>query len=376
MNFDFSEEQNALQELSSQIFEGSSSFDRVELIEKSEKKFDESLWNQLAEANLLGVAIPEEFGGLGFGLFELSILLEQHGRSVAPIPLLPTLAMGALPIIEFGSDEQKSQILPKVTSGQCILTGAFQEWGINNPLNTSLNAELIDSRWHLTGSKPAVPSAENADYFVVSAQTAEDQISLFLVTNPSKGITITSSPTTNRERHSQIDLEQTEAELLGDLGQGMHAMVWILERVHTAIAAVAVGCCAKATEMMAEYTSEREQFGRPLSHNQAVTQRAADCYIGTDAMRLVLWQAAWRLDAGYPAAEEVRSAKWWSAEIGQRVGHDVQHLHGGMGADIDYPVHRFFLWVKQLENMLGGGSYQLAELGKQIAAKAKAAAGV
>lgn len=376
MNFDFSEEQNALQELSSQIFEGSSSFDRVELIEKSEKKFDESLWSQLAEANLLGVAIPEEFGGLGFGLFELSILLEQHGRSVAPIPLLPTLAMGALPIIEFGSDEQKSQILPKVTSGQCILTGAFQEWGINNPLNTSLNAELIDSRWHLTGSKPAVPSAENADYFVVSAQTAEDQISLFLVTNPSKGITITSSPTTNRERHSQIDLEQTEAELLGDLGQGMHAMVWILERVHTAIAAVAVGCCAKATEMMAEYTSEREQFGRPLSHNQAVTQRAADCYIGTDAMRLVLWQAAWRLDAGYPAAEEVRSAKWWSAEIGQRVVHDVQHLHGGMGADIDYPVHRFFLWVKQLENMLGGGSYQLAELGKQIAAKAKAAAGV
>ena len=140
---------------------------------------------------MLGVAIPEEFGGLGFGLFELSILLEQHGRSVAPIPLLPTLAMGALPIIEFGSDEQKSQILPKVTSGQCILTGAFQEWGINNPLNTSLNAELIDSRWHLTGSKPAVPSAENADYFVVSAQTAEDQISLFLVTNPSKGITIT-----------------------------------------------------------------------------------------------------------------------------------------------------------------------------------------
>ena len=89
-------------------------------------------------------------------------------------------------------------------------------------------------------------------------------------------------------------------------------------------------------------------------------------------MRLVLWQAAWRLDAGYPASEEVRIAKWWASEVGQKVVHDVQHLHGGMGADVDYPVHRYFLWVKQLENFLGGGSSQLAELGSLITTKAKA----
>jgi acyl-CoA dehydrogenase len=103
MNFDLSEEQAALEQLSSQIFEGSSSFDRVEEIENTEEKFDENLWKELANANLLGIAIPEDQGGLGFGLFELCILLEQHGRSVAPIPLLPTLAMGALPVAEFGS---------------------------------------------------------------------------------------------------------------------------------------------------------------------------------------------------------------------------------------------------------------------------------
>ncbi|HJM27955.1 MAG TPA: acyl-CoA dehydrogenase family protein [Acidimicrobiales bacterium] len=376
MNFDFSEEQTALSELSSQIFEGSSSFDRVEEIENTAEKLDANLWEELSAANLLGIAIPEDQGGLGFGLFELCILLEEHGRSVAPIPLLPTLAMGALPIAEFGSEEQKALILPKVIAGDCILTGAYQEWGSNNPLHTSLTAEFVDGKWLLNGSKPAVPSANNADYVIATARTGEEEASLFLIPLTSEGITVTDSPTTNRELHAQLDLDQAEAELLGNVGQGNHSIIWILERVHTAIAAVAVGCCAKATEMMAEYTSEREQFGRPLSHNQAVTQRAADCYIGTDAMRLVLWQAAWRLDAGYPAAEEVRAAKWWSAEIGQKVVHDVQHLHGGMGADVDYPVHRFFLWVKQLENMLGGGSAQLAELGKQIAAKAKAAAGI
>ncbi len=375
MNFDYTEEQTALTELSEQIFEGSSSPDRVEEIEGTRDRFDENLWKELAAANLLGITIPEEHGGLGFGIFELSILLEQHGRSVAPIPLLPTLAMGVLPITEFGSQDQKDRILPKVASGECILTGAFQEWGINDPRETSLTAELVTGKWLLTGSKPAVPAAHLADYVIASALTGEQETSLFLIPTSSSGISITTSVTTNRELHAQIDMEQGEAELLGEVGQGTLAITWTLERVHVAIAALAVGCCSKATEMAAAYTSEREQFGRPLSHNQAVTQRAADCYIGTDAMRLALWQAAWQLDAGYPAAEEVRVAKWWSAEIGQKVVHDVQHLHGGMGADVDYPVHRYFLWVKQLENMLGGGSAQLAELGKHIAVKAKAGVG-
>ena len=127
MHFDFSEEQNALKELSTQIFEGTSNYDRVEEIEKTDDRFDKEIWNELAKANLLGVALPEEHGGLGFGLLELCIILEEHGRSVSPVPLLPTLAMGALPIAEFGSAEQKSRILPQVISGDCVLTGAFQE---------------------------------------------------------------------------------------------------------------------------------------------------------------------------------------------------------------------------------------------------------
>jgi len=238
-----------------------------------------------------------------------------------------------------------------------------------------LEAKIEEGQWTITGSKPAVPAGHIADYVIVPARTGTDEMSLFLIGTKSDGLTLTSSLTTNRELHAQIDLNEVHAELLGGIGQGNLSLVWVLERVNVAIAAIVVGSCTKAMEMAAEYTSQREQFGRPLSHNQAVTQRAADCYIGTDAMRLVLWQAAWRLDAGHPAAEEVRIAKWWAAEIGQKVVHDVQHLHGGMGADIEYPVHRYFLWVKQLENTLGGGSSQLARLGSLIALKAKANAG-
>ena len=372
MNFELSEEQEALVALSRQVFEGSSSSDRVDEIERTEDRFDRDLWKELADTNLLGVAIPEEFGGLGFGVFELALILEQLGRSVAPIPLLPTLVMGALPIAEFGTPEQQRRLLPAIASGECIITGGFQEWGANNPMDTSLHAEFDGQQWTISGSKPAVPAAHVANYILVPAKTGPEETCLFLVETDTNGLAITPSITTNRELQSQIDCKAVQAELLGETGQGHLSLVWILERINTATSAIAVGSCAKATEMAAEYTSEREQFGRPLSHNQAVTQRAADCYIGTDAMRLVLWQAAWRLDAGYPAAEEVRIAKWWAAEIGQKVVHDVQHLHGGMGADVDYPVHRYFLWVKQLENSLGGGSSQLAELGKLITAKAKA----
>ena len=372
MNFDLTEEQQALLELSNQIFEGSSPSDRVEEIETTEDRFDRDLWKELANANILGVAIPEEHGGLGFGIFELCLVLEQQGRTDSPVPLLPALVMGALPIVEFGTAEQQSRLLPAIASGKYIVTGGFQEWGANNPLDTSLEAQCKDGQWTLNGAKPAIPAAHIADYVLVPAKTDAENTHLFLIEREATGLTVTTNITTNRELQSQIDCDAVPAEPLGEVGQGNLPILWTLEIINVATSAIAVGCCAKATEMAAEYTSEREQFGRPLSHNQAVTQRAADCYIGTDAMRLVLWQAAWRLDAGYPASEEVRIAKWWASEVGQKVVHDVQHLHGGMGADVDYPVHRYFLWVKQLENFLGGGSAQLAELGSLITTKAKA----
>ena len=373
MDFTLSDEQVALSELAAQIFDGSAPVDRVRDIEASDTRFDRELWAELAKANLLGVAIPEDHGGLGFGIFDLALILEQQGRTVAPVPLLATLAMGALPVSEFGATAH-GQLLAGVVSGDVILTGAYQEWGANDPFCTSVRAEQVGDEWVLSGSKPAVPAAHIADRIVIPADTPSG-LTLFLVDPASTGVAMHVADTTNRELHSQLDLHTVPGQVLGSVGQGRAALTWTLERVDVAAAAIAVGCCGQATRMAAEYTSTREQFGRPLSHNQAVTQRAADCYIGTDAMRLVLWQAAWRLDAGYPAAEAVRVAKWWAAEGGQRVVHDVQHLHGGMGPDVDYPVHRYFLWVKQLENTLGGGSQQLARLGSQIAVKAKTAAG-
>ncbi|MEL7210068.1 MAG: acyl-CoA dehydrogenase family protein, partial [Actinomycetota bacterium] len=125
----------------------------------------------------------------------------------------------------------------------------------------------------------------------------------------------------------------------------------------------------QAVHLTAEYTKTREQFDRPIATFQAVGQRAADAFIDTEAIRLTTWQAVWRLSEGLPAGEQVSVAKFWAAEGGQRVVHAAQHLHGGMGVDRDYPLHRYFLWAKQLELTLGGATRSLLDLGSSIAAE-------
>jgi 3-oxocholest-4-en-26-oyl-CoA dehydrogenase beta subunit len=125
--------------------------------------------------------------------------------------------------------------------------------------------------------------------------------------------------------------------------------------------------CTEALRQAAEYTNQREQFERPLATFQGAQIRAADAYIDTEAIRVTTQQAAWKMDAGRDASADVLVAKWWASEAGQHAVHNTQHLHGGMGADIDYPVHRYFLWGKQIEDTLGGASATLARLGSVLA---------
>ncbi|WP_419845436.1 acyl-CoA dehydrogenase family protein [Candidatus Poriferisocius sp.] len=375
MNFDFSESQEAVAALAEQVFSGSSGADRVAEVERTEERFDRELWAALAASDLLGVAIGEEYGGLGLGMIETALVLREQGRRVAPVPLWPTLVLGAMPIAEFGAPALRDRWLRAVVAGQAVLTGAFSEWGANEALSPSVvAARREDGTWELNGTKPAVPGAGVADAVVVPARTVgdDDGLAVFVVDLDADGVEVTLSETTNRELHGELTVRSVivgdDAKLDG--ADGRSIVEWTLARAQVAVAAVVLGCCEEATAMAADYTSEREQFGRPLSTNQGVAMRAADCYIDNDCMRVTLLQAAWLIDEGRSAAEIADAAavaKWWSADGGQRVVHATQHLHGGMGADVDYPVHRYFLWVKQLENTFGGGSRQLAAIGRALA---------
>ena len=180
-----------------------------------------------------------------------------------------------------------------------------------------------------------------------------------MVDPASDGVTVERQDTTSGVPEARLVLQGAPAERLA----GPDGVTWLVEHAQAAMCVMAAGACAAALELTANYTKSREQFGRPIATFQAVSQRAADAYIDTEAVRLTAWQAAWRLDTGLPAAEQVAIAKFWASEGAQRVVHAAHHLHGGMGVDRDYPLYRYFLLAKQLELSLGSATPSLVRLG-------------
>jgi 3-oxocholest-4-en-26-oyl-CoA dehydrogenase beta subunit len=370
MDFSFTEEQDAIRDLAKQILEDRCTHEHLKAIEATGERFDRSLWSELAKANLVGIALPEDVGGSGLGLIELSLVLEQVGRAVAPVPYLATAVMAAAPIARFGSDAQRRAVLPGVVEGTTLATAALVETGaeLTRPVTAATRQA---SRWRLDGQKICVPGGTLAERILVPATTPEGDVGVFLVDASAPGLAVERQDTTSGIPEAMVTLSDVsvgEEDALGDLAAGAEILEWMVQWTTVGLCATTVGVCEEALRMTAEYTKTREQFDRPIATFQAVGQRAADAYIDTEAIRLTTWQAAWRLATGIPAAEEVAVAKFWAAEGGQRVVHAAQHLHGGIGVDRDYPLHRYFLWAKQLELTLGGATPQLLELGALLAA--------
>jgi 3-oxocholest-4-en-26-oyl-CoA dehydrogenase beta subunit len=370
MDFSFSPEQQALAELARAILNDHATPERLKRLETSGEWRDQEAWTKLAEASLLGVAIPEELGGSGLGLLELGLLLEEVGRAVAPVPVLAALVLGALPIAAFGSSEQKQRWLPGAARGELVLTAALVELGTRDPLAPATTAVRAGGGWRLDGVKACVPAGEGADAILVPACTGGGSVGVFIVDPHAPGVTRERQVLTNREPHARVSLDGVavaERDRLGGAHDGAAVLRWLYDRAVAAYCAVQVGVCDRALRMTAEYTIERKQFDRAIASFQAVQQRAADAYIDLESMRLAAWEALFRLARGDATEEHVAIAKFWAAEGGQHVAVAAQHLHGGIGVDVDYPLHRYFLWSKHIEVMLGSATEQLARLGARMA---------
>lgn len=369
MDFSYTDEQQAIIDLAKRLFGERSTHERLKAIERSGgPRFDRELWSEVAKAGLLGIAIPEQYGGAGLGFLELSAILEQVGRTTAAVPLLETVVLGALPIAEFGGEAHKKAILPRVVSGDAVLTAALVE-PEGDPLRPTTKAFAEGSGWRLDGVKICVPAGRLAERIIVPADVSGG-VGIFLVDARAGGVTIDDLDTTSGQPEASLALEGVRVgagDIMGDAKGGAAILQWMIERATAAYCAVALGVCEEALHLTAEYTKTREQFGVPLASFQAVGHRAADAYVDTEAIRLTSWQAAWRLAAGLPAAAAVAVAKFWAAEGGQRVVHAAQHLHGGIGVDCDYPLHRYFLYAKQLELTLGGATHHLRSIGRMLA---------
>jgi 3-oxocholest-4-en-26-oyl-CoA dehydrogenase beta subunit len=372
MDFSLTEEQEATRDLARQILSDRITHERLKELEAGGEGFDRDTWAELAKAGLLGIALPEDAGGSGLGFVALCQLLEEVGRTVAPVPVLPTVVLGALPIAQFGAEEQRQRYLPSVVAGDTVLTAALVETG-TDPLHPTTTARPDGDGWRVDGVKTLVPAGLIADRILVPASAGDDGAIVVLIVDPAaSGVTRERQDTTSGIPQARVELDGVHvdgSDVLGDAESGAGIVDWIVERATAGMCSIATGVCEQALRMTAEYTKTREQFERPIATFQAVGQRAADAYIDTEAIRLTALQAAWRLEAGLPAAAEVAVAKFWAADGGQRVVHAAQHLHGGIGVDRDYPLHRYFLWAKELELTLGGATPQLLKLGGILAAE-------
>jgi alkylation response protein AidB-like acyl-CoA dehydrogenase len=375
MDFAFTEEQSAVAEAATGLLSGLVNPDRVLAVESSHDRIDHELWSALAEADLLGLAVPEADGGAGYGLTELCMVLEAQGNVVAPVPLWATLVLGALSISQFGSPAQQSKWLPGVAKGEVFLTAALSGSAGSVSGLPSIEASREGSQWVLNGTEQVVPYAHVAHQIVVPARTSDGDVVIVLLDPKAAGVTLEHTVTTNREIHPHLHTAGVAVNEDGVL-VGPEAGRAALDRMITAatigLCALQVGVCESALAQTATYLNERNQFGRPLSTFQGTMLRAADAAIDIEAMRVTLWNSTWLFDTGRDATDAARVAKWQAAERGQRTVHSTQHLHGGMGADVTYPIHRYFLWGKQIELMLGNSSRQLVALGASIAARALA----
>jgi len=371
MDFSLTDEQRALTDLAGEILTDRCTLERLKAIESSDERTDGELWAQLAKAGLLGAALPESAGGSGGGLVEICLLLEQQGKRVAMLPLLPTIVSGAMPLARFGSTAQQQRYLPGVVSGDTLLSAALSELGTDSraPVTT---AKPEGKLWRLDGVKVGVPMAHRVSAVLVPARTADGQIGVFLIDPKAPGVRLTRQEAMNWEAHFRMELSGVTVgpeAVLGSIADGAQILNWIVDRTTVGLCAIASGACQEAVRITAEYASNRKQFDKPIAMFQAVGQRMADSYIDNEAVSVTMWQAASRLHDEMPSDKEVAIAKYWAAEGGSRIGHAALHIHGGISIDIDYPIHRYFLWVKQIEYTLGAATPQLQRLGALIAAE-------
>jgi 3-oxo-4-pregnene-20-carboxyl-CoA dehydrogenase beta subunit len=311
-------------------------------------------WPGLASAGLLSLPVPEEYGGEGLGVGEVAAILREVGRRAGELPVWETLCCGTLTLACAGSDDQRQRLLPGVASGEVILTPAVREAGTGIPETPATT--LAAGR--LTGRKVGVTYAEEAAALLVAAHDGE-RVVVALVDPSADGVTLLPSPSSRGTTEHTVVLDGVEADVLPGADAGS-----LLRRLAiTGLCLTAAGALTGARDLTADYVKGREQFGRKLAEFQAVAQQVADVYIASRTVSLAADNAAWRLAEGLDLTDDLAVAAYWTCAEGLPALHICQHLHGGMGVDETYPLHRYFSWITDLTHALGGPTLTAAAVG-------------
>jgi len=373
VDFTFTEEQQAAAEAARGVFAGVApdTVPSPSLVPGAvADDFDRALWARLAEADLLSLLLDAEYGGAGLDVIALCLVLRESAKVLARVPLLESSAAMAA-VQGYGGQELRSALLERAGRGELVLTVAANGRSGHDGAELAVTARRDGEDWLLDGVQTAVPWAHNADFVLVPARSASDRTLLAVVPRVHEGVVLAEQISTTGERLGELRLESARIAA-GEVVEADGAWEWLRGLLATGTCALALGLGERVLGMTSEYAGKREQFGYPIATFQAVAVQAADRYIDLRAMEATLWQAAWRLASGapgaLPASGDVAVAKIWASEGVRRVVQTAQHLHGGFGADVEYPLHRYHAWAKHLELSLGPAAAHEEALGDLLAA--------
>ncbi len=352
MNFEFSEEQNLLREQARGFLSDSCSMKVVRAALEADAPFDPALWQKVAEMGWTAAVIPEEYEGLGLSYLELSVIADELGRAVAPLPFSSSVYLATEAILAYGSPEQKQSFLPRLASGELIGTFAVAE----GPGRTSAASLTTTGGSTVTGSKIAVPDGDVANFAVVVAQSAQgDGASLYLVDLEDKGVEREVVSTIDPTRsHANLKLDGATAELLGKEGEGWAAKENLFNRAAILYAWEQVGGADTALEMAKEYAMGRYAFGRPIASYQAIKHKLADMYVNNTLARSNCYYGAWALNTNAPELPlAAATARVSAIQAYYYASKENIQTHGGMGFTWEFDCQFLYRRSKQLSLVVG-----------------------
>lgn len=361
MDFTRTEAAQALSALTGTIVDAVCTAEHQRTLDRLDQRFDATLWRKLVDSDIVSTAAPENVAGGGFGVLEQSAVLTALGRQLAAVPYLESVVLAAGALARFGSADLRQSWAAPAVAGEHILTVALDGELGQAPVRATATA----TGFSLRGSRTQVGFGPIADAVLVPAET-DSGTKVFVVGKADTGVSTTPLMTTGTNSSGHLELADVEVSADRVVGDG-EVVAWLRTRRAVGLAAYQLGVLERALEVTAQYARTREQFERPIGSFQAVAQRLADGYIDIKGLRLTLTQAAWRLSENLPADTEVAAAAFWAAEAGHRVAHTAVHVHGGVGIDMDHPVHRYFITAKQTEFALGGATAALRVIGRELA---------
>ena len=366
MNFGFNEEQELLRSTARKFFENECASQVVRTLMETPEGVTPALWSKVAEQGWLGLTYPEAYDGMGLGLVDLVVLMEEMGRAVVPGPYFSAVLLGGGIILEAGSEAQKKEWLPKIAGGQARVTLAWMEPSAElGPDGITLAALEKGGTYTLSGTKLFVHDAHTADAIVVAARTGKsgaDGISLFLVPKGAKGLTVTLLPTMDQTRKlCEVTLKGVSLGVdgrLGEIGGGWTALARVLDRATVALCAEMCGGAQKVLDMTVEYAKIRQAFGRPIGSYQGVKHKAADMLVDVENSKSITYYAAWAMDEGVSEGPlAVSMAKAYVSDAYRRVSANGIQLHGGIGFTWEHDLHLYFKRAKGSEFTFGDATF-------------------